>query len=345
MDARHRELAVIAHRRWLVALSVVPVALGLASCGGSSGQRTASAVFSDVEDLSNGAQVQLADVPVGHVTSISLDGDRARITMDLVHGVSIPANVTAALDRTTILGQQFINLEVPKNEVGSGRTDVAQLPDGAAIRHTTIVPDVEQLVQAGAEVFGAVSTTELEQIIAAGGEGFTGQEASLKAFLSDITSVTGGYAQHTSEITEAVNGLDKISATLAPNSSANANALTTLSQTVAILAQQSTQFENLLQSIDNLSVQGRGILETYYPQIVAQLKTLQAASSELSQNQGDLAGILEELPLNNSALPSSVRSGYLQLYENIIICGVPGGGEDDSSPAFTCAPTTGANSK
>jgi phospholipid/cholesterol/gamma-HCH transport system substrate-binding protein len=336
----------MAHRRWLVALSVVPVALGLASCGGSSsGQRTASAVFSDVEDLSNGAQVQLADVPVGHVTSISLDGDHARITMDLVHGVSIPANVTAALDRTTILGQQFINLEVPKNEVGSGHTGVAQLPDGAAIRHTTIVPDVEQLVQAGAEVFGAVSTTELEQIIAAGGEGFTGQEASLKAFLSDITSVTGGYAQHTSEITEAVNGLDKISATLAPNSSANANALTTLSQTVAILAQQSTQFENLLQSIDNLSVQGRGILETYYPQIVAQLKTLQAASSELSQNQGDLAGILEELPLNNSALPSSVRNGYLQLYENIIICGVPGGGEEDSSPAFTCAPTTGANSK
>ena len=62
-------------------------------------------------------------------------------------------------------------------------------------------------------------------------------------------------------------------------------------------------------------------------------------SGQLSQNQGALAGILRELPANDSALPSSVRSDYLQLYENIIVCGLPDGGEDDSSPAFTCAPT------
>ena len=335
-----------AHRRWLAALCVAPVALALASCSsGPSNQRTASAVFSDVGDLANGAQVQLADVPVGHVTSIALDGDRARITMDLISGVSIPENVTAALDRTTILGQQFVNLEVPKNEIGPAHTHVTQLPNGGLIHHTTLVPDVEQLVQAGAQVFGAVSTTELEQIIAAGGEGFTGQEASLKALLSDFTNVATGYAQHTSQITAAVNGLDQVSASLAPNSAANADALTTLSQTVAILAQQSGQFENLLQAINNLSVQGRSILETYYPQIMTQLQSLQAASAELSQNQGDLAGILEELPANNSALPNSVRGGYLQLYENIIVCGLPGGGEDDSSPAFTCAPTTGSAAK
>jgi phospholipid/cholesterol/gamma-HCH transport system substrate-binding protein len=217
---------------------------------------------------------------------------------------------------------------------------VPQLANGAIIRHTTIVPDVEQLVAAGAQVFGAVSTTQLEQIIAAGGEGFTGQEASLKSLLTDFSTVAAGYAQHTSEITTAVNGLNQLTSTLAPSSSANANALTTLSKTVAILAQQSSQFETLLQSIDNLSVQGRGILETYYPQIVTQLQTLQAVSSQLSQNQVDLAGILDELPANNAALPSSVRGGFLQLYENLIVCGLPNGGEDDSSPAFTCAPTT-----
>jgi ABC-type transporter Mla subunit MlaD len=107
---------------------------------------------------------------------------------------------------------------------------------------------------------------------------------------------------------------------------------------VAILAQQSSKFETLLQSVDNLSAQGRQILETYYPQMVAQLQTLQAVSAQLSQNQGSLAGILQELPLNDAALPSSVRGNFLQLYENIIVCGLPNGGEDDSSPAFSCAP-------
>lgn len=331
-----------AWRRWWLVPSVMLAAVTLAGCGGSGpSPRTATAVFSDVGDLSSGAQVQLADVPVGSVSSISLDGDKARVTLALAQGVRIPANVTAALDRTTILGDQFINLEVPKNEVGAAGNNVALLANGAVIRHTAIVPDVEQLVGAGAQVFGAVSTTQLEQIIAAGGQGFAGQEASLKTLLNAFSTVAAGYAQHTSDITSAVNGLQQLTSTLAPSSSANANALTTLSKTVAILAQQSSQFETLLQSIDNLSVQGRGILETYYPQISTQLQTLQAVSLQLSQNQGDLAGILDELPANNSALPSSVRGGFLQLYENVIVCGLPGGGENDSSPAFTCAPNGG----
>jgi phospholipid/cholesterol/gamma-HCH transport system substrate-binding protein len=324
----------------LVPLALV-VATGLAGCvgGGSAGQRTATAYFSDVGDLANGAQVQLAEVPIGNVSSISLDGTRAKVTMTLSKSARIPADVTAALDRTTLLGDQFIDIEVPKNQVSS-HSGTTLLADGAVIHHTSVVPDIEQLVQSGAQVFGAISTTELEQIITAGGEGFTGQAASLKALLNDFTTVANGYAQHTSEITTAVNSLDQLSSSLAPNSSANASALTTLSKTVAILAQNSTQFETLLQSLNDLSVQGRGILETYYPQIVTQLQTLQAVSAQLSQNQADLAGIIQELPLNNAALPSSVRGGFVQVFENLIVCGIPGGGENDNTQAFSCAPNS-----
>ena len=151
----------------------------LLSAGGGR-QRTATAVFTDVGDLSNGAQVQLADVPVGSVRSIALDGDKAKVTLSFDNGVRIPADVSAAINRTTILGDQFVQLDVPKNETGAAAATAPQLADGARIAHTSLVPDVEQFVQAGSEVFGAISTTELEQIIEAGGEGFTGQEASLE---------------------------------------------------------------------------------------------------------------------------------------------------------------------
>ena len=331
------------------ALAAVPalalLALGLSSCtmGGSS-QRSATAYFTNVGDLANGAQVQMADVPVGSVSSIALDGDRAKVTLSFDNDVRIPADVSAAIDRSTILGDQFVQLVVPKSETGAGAVTAPQLADGAVINHTSTVPDVEQFVQAGASVFGAVSTTELEQIIQAGGEGFTGQEASLKAFLVDLSAVATGYAQHTSDITQAVNGLNSLSAALAPNSGATATALDNLSQTVAILAQNSAQFETLLQSLDNVSTQGRSILETYYPQIVTQLQTLQAVSNQLAQHQSDLAGLLSEIPVADNALPAAVRNGYVQLYENIIVCGIPGLGED-STPAFTCAKNSAGASK
>jgi phospholipid/cholesterol/gamma-HCH transport system substrate-binding protein len=332
-------------QRWLVgAATVALAATALAGCGGASNQRTASAVFSDIGDLASGAQVQMADVPVGTVSGIGLQNDKARITLTFDTGVRIPADVSAAIDRSTILGDQFVLLTVPKNQTGAGAAGAAQLPNGAVIHRTSIVPDVEQFIGAGSSVFGAISTTEIEQIVAAGGAGFAGSEASLKAFLTDITTVANAYANHTTDITTAVNGLNSLSATLAPNSSANAQALTTLSQTVSILAKNSAQFETLLSSLNNVSLQGRSILETYYPQITRQLQALQAVTGQIAQHQSDLAGILAELPLHNSALPSSVRNGFVQLYENIIVCGIPGGGEN-SSPAFTCANSKASGKK
>ena len=82
--------------------------------------RTATAVFGDVGDLANGAQVQMADVPVGSVSSIGLDGDKAKVSLTFDQGVRIPADVSAAIARTTILGDQFVQLVVPKDEEGAG---------------------------------------------------------------------------------------------------------------------------------------------------------------------------------------------------------------------------------
>jgi phospholipid/cholesterol/gamma-HCH transport system substrate-binding protein len=333
-------------RRLAAAPVVAALVLALAGCSvsGGGGQRTATAVFTDVGDLANGAQVQMADVPVGSVRSIALDGNKAKVTLAFDNGVRIPADVSAAINRTTILGDQFVQLTVPKNETGPAAAGAPQLANGARIGRTSLVPDVEQFIAAGSQVFGAISTTQLEQIIEAGGEGFTGQEASLKAFLADLSTVATGYAQHTSDIAQAVNGLNSLTASLAPSSGATATALSNLSQTVAILAKNSSQFETLLQSLDNLSSQGRSILENYYPQIVTQLQTLQAVSSQLAQHQTDLAGLLSQIPAADNALPQAVRNGYVQLYENIIVCGIPGLGED-SSAAFTCAPNAAGATK
>jgi phospholipid/cholesterol/gamma-HCH transport system substrate-binding protein len=337
---------VLRLRRLVVAPTVlVALAVGLSSCGSSGPPaRTASAVFNDIGDLASGAQVQLADVPVGSVSNIALQGDKARVTLTFDNGARIPADVTAAIARTTILGDQFVQLTVPKSQVGAGAGAAPQLADGATIAHTSTVADVEQFIAAGSQVFGAISTTELEQIIAAGGEGFTGQAASLKAFLADLTTVANTYAQHTSDITAAVNGLNQLTSTLAPQTGTTTKALDNLAQTAQILAQNSQQFETLLQSIDNLSSQGRSILETYYPQIVTQLQTLQAVSSQLAQHQSDLAGLLSEIPVADSELPNAVRNGYVQLYENIIVCGIPGLGQNNSQPAFTCAPHSAGSS-
>ncbi len=87
-------------RRLLLVPALLALVAGLTSCssGGGPPQRTATALFNDVGDLANGAQVQLADVPVGAVSSIALAGNRAKVTLTFDNNVRIPADVSASID-------------------------------------------------------------------------------------------------------------------------------------------------------------------------------------------------------------------------------------------------------
>ena len=330
-----RGRAPVTARRGLVTvvtslLGTALLALGLSGCGiGSAGTITTSALFADVGTLAQGAQVKMADVPVGSVTAISLDGDRAKVVMSIDTSADVPANVIAKVDRTTILGERFIDLAVPRHPVG-------RLENGERIARTAIVPTVEQVIGYGSQVFGAISASDLAQIVNAGGQGFSGEAAALHQFLNSLSTVVAGYATRTKQITTVVHSLDRLGSTLAPTSGADAKAISNLSSTAKVLAQNSTRFEQLLVSLDAVSKQGSTILQSEYPQIVDQLKALEAVSSQLAIHQQDLAQLLQWLPAHDASMSESVRANFLQILNNLIVCGLPDGGAGQT-PATTCA--------
>lgn len=314
----------------LACVLAVAMALALSGCGGGSGATiTTTALFSDAGTLALGAPVKLADVPVGSVTGITLDGSRARVTMSIEQRADVPANVVAKIDRTTILGERFVDLAVPRDPSG-------RLAAGQVIRRTAVVPTVEQVIGAGSEVFGAISASDLAEIVNAGGEGFSGEAAALRQFLDDTSAVAAGYASRTAEIQTVVNSLDRLGSSMAPTSGADAEAITNLSDTVKVLATNSARFEQLLQSLDAVSAQGASIISSEYPEIVDQLQALQAVSNQLALHQQDLAELLEWLPEHDATMSESVRHNFLQIMNNLIVCGLPGGGSG-ATAATTCA--------
>lgn len=312
------------------ALACAVLAATVSGCAiGSAATITTSASFSDVGTLALGAPVKLADVTVGKVTSITLTGDRAKVTMCVDRAAAVPANVVARLARTTILGERYVSLSVPARPEG-------RLANGDAIRRSAVVPTVEEVVGAGSEVFGAISASDLAQILNAGGQAFSGEASALRRLLDDLSSVAAGYASRTAEITTAVESLDRLSTAMAPTSGTDALAITNLSHTVGVLAASSQRFEQLLGSLDTVSTQGATILQSEYPQIVDQLKALEAVSNQLAVHQQDLAQLLEYLPQHDATMSSSVRHDFLDILNNLVVCGVPGGG-GTQTPATSCA--------
>jgi len=317
-----------AHLASLLALG--GLALGLSGCTtGGGGTITTSALFSDAGTLALGAPVKLADVPVGNVTRIALAGNRARVTMSIERRAEVPANVVAKIDRTTILGERFVELTLPRHPAG-------RLADGAVIRRTAVVPTVEQVVGAGSEVFGAISASDLAEIVNAGGQGFSGEAAALHQFLDDTSAVAAGYATRTAQIRTVVQSLERLGTALAPTSGPDAQAITNLSRTVQVLAANSARFDQLLQSLNAVSAQGASILSSNYPQIVDQLRALEAVSSQLARHQEDLAGLLEWLPRHDATMSESVRHRFLQIMNNLVVCGLPDGGGTQTA-STSCA--------
>jgi len=307
--------------------------LGLAACGTSPGSGTVNvkAVFSDVSSLTTGASVEMADVPVGTVTGIRLDGHQALVTMAVRRGAHVPANVVAKLEQTTILGEYVIDL-VP------GPSPAGPLRNGQTITDAEVVPGLQQLVQTGTEVFGAISASELSSLIDNSAVAFGGQGARLHALLDSFATVLHGYSTQTAQITSLIDRLDQFSAGLAPDAQTNAEAITNLAQATSVLAQQSNQFVALLQSLNTLASQTRAILDTGLPDIEEQVASLQATAEQLAANQTQLAQLLQVVPAANANLAAGSYQHEVQVLNNIIVCGVPGLGEG-TAPTNTCTPT------
>ncbi len=320
-----------------VALSLSALAVGLAGCGGPPGGTiTATASFSDVSDLTAGAPVQYAKITVGSVKSVTLHADQAKVVMTIDRDAEVPADVTAELTQTSVLGQHFVLLVAPSPKG-------PYLTDGTVITHTEFVPGIQQLVESGSAVFGAVNAAQLSQIVDNGAQGFGGQAAHLKQLIADFNSILAGYASRSSEITQVIDNLDQFNSTLGPDAQQNAQSLANLAQTTQILAQQSSNFETLLQSLDNLAVQGHSILQSGLTQTEDQIHALAAVADQLYKHQQALATILVELPAHNATMASLTVNNYAQILEDIIVCGLPAGGAG-TTPDSTCAPNSSKGS-
>ena len=325
----------LARRRGLAAaLAAAITLLTLGSCGaaGSSGTMQASATFSDVGDLPNGGSVEMVGVIIGHVTAITLDHNRARLTLRFARSAHVPAAVRAEVRQASLLGPKVINL-VPTSDA----PNQPLLADKAVITDAQVVPTLQDLVKAGTDVIGALSGSELATVVAEGAKGFGGKGPELHQTLDDLNTVMAGFASHTATITKLLGDLDQLSASLAPNAGANAQALSNLAATVAVLDQEKQKLTDLIGSLNQVSAQGADLLAQHLPQIENQLTALKSVTQAVANQQAAFGGVLTYLKGHNAATSLGTVNDFIQVLNDFVICGVPGGGEDPTSPLNACS--------
>src|SRR5207244_5048921 len=88
--------------------------------GHGAGAYTVQAQLPDVDNVQRNSRVRVGDVTVGSVTNIERQGWHALVTMSLNGDVVLPANATAKVGQTSLLGSKHIELSPPTNVPAEG---------------------------------------------------------------------------------------------------------------------------------------------------------------------------------------------------------------------------------
>jgi phospholipid/cholesterol/gamma-HCH transport system substrate-binding protein len=121
----------------LAALAFLSLSLGRVELLPAPGY-TLYANFDTIAGLKSGDQVQIAGVKVGKVAGVSLEDNRAHVTLRIDEGVKIDNEAFAAVKSTGIIGDKFVSIQL-----GPGEQTLA---DGNTIRHTQSAVVLEDLI-------------------------------------------------------------------------------------------------------------------------------------------------------------------------------------------------------
>jgi phospholipid/cholesterol/gamma-HCH transport system substrate-binding protein len=318
----------------LLLVLVVAVAATFALTGRTDDDIHVTARFDDVGDLAPRAPVMLADIRVGTVDRIELDGTQALVSMSIDPDADVPSGVIARVRRTSLLGERVIDLVVPDGLAGSA----APLKAGDEIADTEVRPDLENLIAEGNDVLAPIAASEIATLVDEGATAFGDRGEELGALLNNFSQIVGAYAGETGTIRDVIVSLNTLNSTLARQTDSHRLALRNTLKSIRMLREESDELDVAIQSLTRLSIGGRGILEAHSDEMSNFFRQMRTILGVLREQQASIEGLLQYAPKHNRNTQLVEYTQFNLVLQDFVICGL---NDDPSDPARTCEPNTG----
>ncbi|MGP9017361.1 MCE family protein [Streptomyces sp. BR1] len=273
-----------------------------------------TAVFKDVTSLFPQSAVKVNDVPVGRVEKIEVSRDDwlARVTMKVNGKVRLPADAYANVEQSSLLGEKYVQLVASR----AGRAD--PLRDGAVIpvSRTNRNADVEEVFGALSMLLNGGGVQQINTITKELNRALGGREPAARSVLNQIGTFTKNLDAHKSDITDALDGLNKLSSTVAARDAQVGTVLDGLGPGLKVLREQRGSLVTMLKSLDALSSVAVDTVDRTKDDIVADLRALAPTLKGLADAGRNLPASLQVLmtyPFTDEVL-TGVKGDYLNVY-------------------------------
>ena len=214
--------------------------------GGGPGSYLIQAQVPNVNNIEPNSRVRVGDVNVGNVTGIERQGWHALVTMRINGGVELPANATAKMGQTSLLGSQHIELAPPTLEAPQGR-----LHDGSLIplQNGGAYPTTEQALAAISLLLNGGGVGQIQDVVETFSTALRGREQDLRSLIEQLDLYVRYVNDQSDDIIDATESLNRVAGTFAAQKPVVDRALRTIPDALAVLRDQR---ENLAEALDQL---------------------------------------------------------------------------------------------
>jgi phospholipid/cholesterol/gamma-HCH transport system substrate-binding protein len=256
-------------RAWLVGLvSIALIAAGLFAAFSINrfdslrGVYTVSADLKDAAGLQPGNEVRVAGVKVGRVTAITLRPDAARVEMEIAQDVEIPVETILEVKLKTLLGQKFIDLQIPRSILtaasGGGDTSAVSagiLQDGDVIpRSQTRVPfEIYQAATEGTAVLKGIDKRSLRKMITVLSETVGASKDELARALTSLDRAGTVLSDKSPQITALLRSTKDATDALAAGGEDLSGTLKRAAEVLEVLADRRATTSSLLAATNDLA--------------------------------------------------------------------------------------------
>ena len=236
------------------------IALALSSCGwrgantlplpGTEGRGpgsyTIQAQLPDVDNIQRNSRVRVGDVTVGTVTGIQQQGWHALVTMTINGDVHVPANSTAAIGQTSLLGSKHIELAPPKNVPPQGRLHEGSL---IPLSSGSAYPTTEQTLASVSLLLNGGGIGQIQDITQALSTAFAGRENDLRSLIEQLEKFAAYVNNQIDDIIAATESLNNLAGQIAEQKPVVDKALKTIPEALAVLKDHR---QNLAEAFDSV---------------------------------------------------------------------------------------------
>jgi phospholipid/cholesterol/gamma-HCH transport system substrate-binding protein len=306
---------------WLIVLLIAAVPTGCGWRGANSlplpgtngrgaGSYEIQAQLPDVTNIQQNSRVRVGDVTVGNVTKIQRQGWHALVTMRVNGDVTLPANATAKVGQTSLLGSLHVELAPP-----AGALPVGVLHNGALIplSRAASYPTTEQTLAAVALMFNGGGLGKIQDITKAFSAAFAGREQDLRSLIEQFDAFTTHLNDQTGDMIAATDRFNDLVGQFADQKPVFDRAVQTIPDALAVLADERTNLADTFDELGKFSGLTADVVNKTKHSLVTELQEFGPVLESLANAGPDMTrslSVLATYPWPNETLENWVRGDY-----------------------------------